>query len=97
MIELEIHAEKPSPDALIVVLPNDEVSKADVEKINKSATLLLEWKFPDFFASYDPWFRLLSVDSDALHAGAPPEHWLRLHVFRANSPKKCDDISAANC
>ena len=80
------HAEKPSPDALIVVLPNDQVSEADVEKIGKTATPLLEWKLPDFFASYNPWFRLLSVDSDALHADASPEHWMRLHVFRANSP-----------
>ena len=91
------HADKPSPDALIVVLPNDEASNADIEKISKSATPLLEWKLPNFFASYNPWFRLLSVDSDALHPDASPEHWLRLHVFRANRPQTCNDIPAASC
>ncbi len=78
------HAESARPGALIVVLPDDNASMADVEHIGENATLMLDWKGPVFCTRENSWFRLLHAVSIRYPRNALPEHWLQLHVFRAD-------------
>jgi hypothetical protein len=75
-----MHADTPGADALIVVLPDDIASMADVEKIGKDSTLLLSLKPPGICTK--KWFRSLHAISPEFSVGQLPEHWLELDIFK---------------
>jgi hypothetical protein len=84
-----IHADSARDGALIIVLPDDMASMADVEEIGKDSVLLFSTQTLDVRSRPGSWLKLLhatSYLSDAAFCagsscGELPEHWLRLHVF----------------
>jgi len=75
-----IHADSARDDALIIVLPDDRASMADVEEIGKHSVLLFSAKTCGFCSRPGSWLRLLHAIS-YFSEGELPEHWLRLDVF----------------
>jgi hypothetical protein len=77
------HADNPQSDDLIVVMPDDNASIADLDHIKQHATLLWEWKGPSFATKAGSWCRSLHAISRAFPRRPLPENWLQLHVFKA--------------
>jgi len=75
-----IHADNARDGALIIVLPDDRASMADVEEISKDSVLLFSAKTCGFCSRPGSWLRLLHAIS-YFSEGELPEHWLRLDVF----------------
>lgn len=79
------HTEEARPGALVVVLPDDNASLADLKHIGEDASLLLVWKAPNFCTRRDSWFRLLHAISRTYPRNQLPESWLQLYVFEQNA------------
>ncbi len=75
-----IHAESAGDGALIIVLPDDKTSMADVKEIGKDSVLLFSAETCGFCSRPGSWMRLLHAIS-YFSQGELPEHWLRLDVF----------------
>jgi hypothetical protein len=75
-------ADSPRDGALIVVLPDDNVSMDDVENAGQGAALVFSIKAHGFCTKRGSWFRLLNAISPEFSNGLLPEHWLQLHVFK---------------
>jgi len=76
------HADSARPGALIIILPDDNASMADLEHIRENATLQFDWKGPEFCTRKNSWFRSLHAVSIRYPRNKLPEHWLQLQVFR---------------
>jgi len=76
-----IHAESAGDGALIIVLPDDNASMADVEEIGKDSVLLFSVETCGFCSRPGSWLRPLHAISAYFSESELPEHWLRLHVF----------------
>jgi hypothetical protein len=79
-----IHVESAAAGALVIVLPDDQVSMNDVENIGKDREPLLSLKAPGIFTR--KWFRSLHAISPEFSTSQLPEHWLRLDVFKTVLP-----------
>lgn len=76
------HSENPPPDALIVVLPDDDASLSQVKEISQGATLLFSQRASPVLTRPDSWFRLLHAVSPEFSNRPLPEHWLQVQVFK---------------
>jgi len=77
-----VHRETAPTGALIVVLPDDNVSMNDVEAIGENSVLLLSLNPCTFCTGEGSAFKLLHVISPEFSSRPLPEHWLQLHVFK---------------
>jgi hypothetical protein len=80
-----IHADNPPPNALIVVLPDDDASSDQVAEISRDATLLFSRQAPAILARTDSWFRLLHAVSPEFSDRELPQHWLQIQVFKSGT------------
>jgi hypothetical protein len=76
-----IHSNGAAPGGLIIVLPDDNVSMGELEKIEKGACLLLTVKPSAVSGGANAWLRRLHAVSPEFSNRELPEHWLQLHVF----------------
>ncbi len=77
-----IHADSAPAGALIVVLPDDDVSMKQVEEIGKGSALLFSTNACAPCSRTGSWFRLLHAISPDYSDRELPEHWLQLQVFK---------------
>jgi hypothetical protein len=77
------HADSPPRGALIVVMPDDNASASDLERISSAATRVWTWKGPGFCTRANSWFRSMHAISRTYPRTRLPEHWLQLDVFKA--------------
>lgn len=77
-----VHREEAPARALIVVLPDDEVSASDVDRAGQKADRLLSLKACVICADHLSWFRSLHAISAEFWNRPLPEHWLQLDIFR---------------
>jgi hypothetical protein len=82
-----VHAERASPGALIVVLPDDDASKREVEQVSQGSTPLLSVNACEICNRKDSWFRRLHAVSAEFANRELPEHWLQLDVFQEQSER----------
>ena len=75
-----IHRDSARDGALIIVLPDDKASIAEVEEIGKNSVLLFSTETWGVRSRPGCWLRLLHAASFFSERGLT-EHWLRLHVF----------------
>jgi hypothetical protein len=76
-----IHAERPSPGALVVVLPDDSVSMNELQDIAKDFPQLI-YMDCQVCSAHPRWFNLLHAISAEYSLSPLPGHWLQLHVFQ---------------
>ncbi len=76
-----LHAEKAEPGALIVVLPDDDISMEAVRALGNRAIPVLSVRICSFCSGENRWFRHLSGVS-AGYWDKIPKHWLQLDVFK---------------
>ena len=76
-----IHAEDPSPGALVVVLPDDSVSIDELRGIAKDFPQLFYMDCP-VCTAHPRLFNLLHAISAEYSLSPLPGHWLQLHVFQ---------------
>jgi len=76
-----IHAEDPSPGAIVVVLPDDSVSNNELRDIAKDFPQLFHMDCP-VCSAHPRWFTLFHAISAEYSLSPLPGHWLQLHVFR---------------
>jgi hypothetical protein len=81
-----VHQESAPTGALIVVLPDDNVSMSDVEGIGKNSVLLLSLNPCTVCAGEGSALRLLHAISAEFSRRPLPEHWLQLQVFKKTLP-----------
>jgi hypothetical protein len=79
-----IHAEDPSPGAIVVVLPDDSVSNNELRDIAKDFPQLFYLDCP-VCTAHPRWFNLLHAISAEYSLRPLPGHWLQLHVFQRPS------------
>jgi hypothetical protein len=77
-----VHTESPVPGALIVILPDDDVSMSDVQRIAKDSDLLFSTNACASCTKPDSWFRSLHAISAEFSVKPLPEHWLQLGVYQ---------------
>ena len=77
-----IHAERPAPGALIVVLPDDDVSMSDVQRVAKDSHLVFSANACAACTKPNSWFRSLHAISAEFSVKPLPEHWLQLSVYQ---------------
>jgi hypothetical protein len=83
-----LHSDHAPPGALIVLMPDDDVSLEDVEAVGKDNIHLWSAKQCSFCSGENPWLRALQGIS-ATHASGPiPSHWLLLDVFKKPTDKE---------
>jgi hypothetical protein len=75
------HADSAPDGALIVVLPDDKASMADVEEIGKDSVLLFSTETCAVCTRPGSWLRLLHAISISFPDNELPANWLHLHVF----------------
>jgi hypothetical protein len=75
------HTESPAPGALIVILPDDDVSLSDVQHLAKDSDLLFSANACAACTKRDSWFRSLHAISAEFSVKRLPEHWLQLDVY----------------
>lgn len=80
-----IHSNAAGPGALIIVLPDDDVSMNELVKIGKGADLLLSVEPDVVSGGANSWLRRLHSISPEFSSRELPEHWLQLHVFKERS------------
>jgi hypothetical protein len=78
-----VHTESPDPGALIVILPDDDVSMNDVQRATKDSDLVFSAKACAACTKPDSWFRSLHAISAEFSVKPLPEHWLRLDVYQS--------------
>ena len=76
-----IHTDSPAPGALIVILPDDNISMSDVQRIAKDSDLVFSANACTPCTKPDSWFRSLHAISAEFSVKPLPEHWLRLDVY----------------
>jgi len=76
-----IHAEDPSPGAIVVVLPDDSVSNNELRDIAKDFAQLFYLDCP-VCSAHPRWFTPFHAISAEYSLSPLPGHWLQLHVFR---------------
>jgi hypothetical protein len=76
-----LHAEKAEPGALIVVLPDDDISMEAVRALGNRTIPVLSVRICSFCSGENRWFRHLSGVS-AGYWDEIPKHWLQLDVFK---------------
>jgi hypothetical protein len=79
------HADGAPNGAWIVVMPDDDVSRAEVERAGQGATLVFSVKACGICEREGSWFRRLHAISQEYWNGPLPGHWLQLHVFKKSS------------
>jgi hypothetical protein len=77
-----VHLDRAPPGALIVVLPDDDVSKREVEQVSQGLIPLLSVNACEICNRKDSWFRRLHAVSAVFANRDLPEHWLQLDVFQ---------------
>jgi hypothetical protein len=77
-----IHAESPGSGALIVVLPDDNVSMSDVQRVREDSDLVFFVQSCAACTKLDSWFRSLHAISPEFSVKKLPEHWLQLDVYK---------------
>jgi len=80
-----IHADRPDPGALIVILPDDDVSMSDVQRVGEGSDLVFSANGCPACTKPDSWFRSLHAISAEFSVKPLPAHWLRLDVYRSRS------------
>jgi hypothetical protein len=80
-----LHADDAPPNALIVLLPDDDVSTKDVEALGKGNTMLLSARLCSYCTGANPWFEMLRGISAVHPFGPIPSHWLLLDVFNRSA------------
>jgi hypothetical protein len=83
-----LHSDHAPPGALIVLMPDDDVSMADVEAVGKDTTRLWSTKQCSFCSGENPCLRALHGISAAHAWGPVPGHWLLLDVFQKTTGKE---------
>ena len=76
-----VHTDSPAPGALIVILPDDNISMSDVQRIAKDSDLVFSANACAPCTKPDSWFRSLHAISAEFSVKPLPEHWLRLDVY----------------
>jgi len=76
------HVESPREGAWIVVLPDDDATKADVERAGQGSQLVFSVKACGMCGREGSWFRRLHAISQEYWNRPLPEHWLELQVFK---------------
>lgn len=82
-----VHADTPTPGALIVVMPDDFVRMSDVSQLARNSVILFRLKTPQLVAT-NSWLRLFYVISPEFAATGLPEHWLQLDIFQAGEDRE---------
>jgi hypothetical protein len=80
-----VHQESAPAGALIVVLPDDNVSMSDVEGIGENSVLLLSLNPCTVCSGEGSALRSLHAISAEFSRKPLPEHWLQLQVFRVSA------------
>jgi len=81
------HVDSPPEGAWIALLPDDDVSTAEVERAGQGSQLVFSVQACGICERKDSWFRGLHAISQEYWNRALPEHWLELDVYRkAASP-----------
>lgn len=83
-----LHSDHAAPGALIVLMPDDDISMDDVEAVGKDNTRLYSAKQCSFCSGENPWLRVLHGISAAHAWGPVPSHWLLLDVFKKPTDKE---------
>jgi hypothetical protein len=78
-----IHADSPDPGALIVILPDDDVSISDEQRAAEDSDALFSANGCVACTKPDSWFRSLHAISVEFSVKPLPEHWLRLDVYQS--------------
>jgi len=78
-----VHTERPDPGALIVILPDDDVSMSDVRRVAKDSDLVFSANACGACTKPDSWFRSLHAISAEFSVRRLPGHWLRLDVYQS--------------
>jgi hypothetical protein len=76
-----LHAERPGPGALVVILPDDTVSMKQIHSLAQGSKELFAVDC-EVCAAHHRWFDLLHTISAEFSRTPLPDHWLQLHVFR---------------
>lgn len=76
------HAESPSPGTLIVILPDDDVSMSDVQRMSTDSDLVFSAIGCAECTKLGAWFKSLHAISAEFSVKPLPEHWLQLDVYR---------------
>ncbi len=90
-----IHADRPSPGALLILTPDDNVRTSDVDALASSSVLLFRLKPPEYCRSKSSWLRFFYVISPEFAATGLPDHWLELDVFHIGGEKLPRSASAS--
>lgn len=77
-----VHQENARPGALVIVLPDDNVSMGEVESIGANSVQLLSLNACAVCTREGSMLRSLHAISAEFSRRPLPEHWLQLHVFR---------------
>jgi hypothetical protein len=77
-----VHAERPSPGTLIVILPDDNVSMGDVRRMSTDSDLVFSTTGCAECRKMDVWFKSLHAISAEFSVKPLPEHWLQLDVYQ---------------
>lgn len=78
------HVERPSPGALIVVLPDDEVSALELESLEKQSSKVLSVNGSVMARGTSLELRPLHAISAEFSSRELPDHWLQLDVLKQN-------------
>jgi hypothetical protein len=76
----------PPPGALLIVLPDDDVSMAEVNDLKATATPIIAEDQCPLCSWAHPWFRALYAASAMHSQGRLPDHWLHFDVLREGAP-----------
>ena len=78
------HVARPSTGALIVLLPDDEVSGPELETLEKQSSKILSVKGPLLTSPSTMEWRPLHAISAEFSSKELPDHWLQLDVLKQN-------------
>ncbi len=90
-----LHSDHVPPGALIIIMPDDDVSIQDAEAVGKDNTRLWSAKQCSFCSGANPWLSALQGISAAHVWGPLPSHWLLLDVFRRPVGKEAEERQLA--
>jgi len=76
------HADRPQNGALIVVLPDDDVSMRDVENMSKDLIPLFSAEGSKLCTREGSWLRYFHAVSPGFASRPLPDHWMHLDVFK---------------
>jgi len=82
------HAETVPRGALIILMPDDDISVKDVEALGKDNIRLWSWRQCSFCSGENPWVEAVRGVSAVHPFGPVPSHWLLLDVFKRRADKE---------